>query len=102
MARPVRPAYFLTLSFSTSTNAPVAKEDRDAVPKRTSLPRVVIGLAVAVRRPLCRAALTSLELVVGRELDGLAKPVKGRPDWETGRTAGSKDPELPFGLLLDD
>jgi hypothetical protein len=50
--------------------------------------------AVPERRLLCKAVRTSVEPVVGLELEGRAKPVTGRPDDETGRTDGSKLPDL--------
>ena len=58
IAMPVFAAFFFILSLSTSTSAPVAA--REAVPKRTSLPSVVIGRvppAVPTLRLLSRASL---------------------------------------------
>jgi hypothetical protein len=72
------------------------------VPRRTSLPRVVIGRpeAVLALRPLCKAVRTSPEAPdIGRELSGRENPVNGRPELLTGRTAGSKLPApiaVPF------
>ncbi len=90
MASPVFPAYFAIFNFSTSTKEPFAAEDKEAVPKRTSLPRFVIGrAAVPVLLLLVSAVRTSVVPEAGLELEGRAKPVTGRPDCDTGRTEGS-------------
>jgi hypothetical protein len=86
IARPVRVAYFATFNFSTSTIGPPVEEEREAVPRRISLPKVVIGRAVPDLRLLCKTSRTLFEPLIGRELDGRANPVTGRPDCETGRT----------------
>jgi hypothetical protein len=86
IANPVLVAYFDTLSFSTSTIGPPVDEESDAVPRRISLPKVVIGRAVPDLRLLCKTSRTLLDPLMGRELEGRANPVTGLPDWETGRT----------------
>ena len=88
MAIPVLLAYFLTLSLSTSTNIP-DPPDNEAVPRRTSRPNVVIGRAVPLLLRRCNASRTLPVPLSGRELEGLANPVTGLPDWDTGRTTGS-------------
>lgn len=91
MARPVRLAYFFTLSRSTSTSAPVVAPAREAVPRRTSRPKVVMGrLAVPRRLRLCRASRMSPVPLMGRELAGRRKPVTGRPALVVGRMPGWK------------
>jgi hypothetical protein len=75
MANPVCLAYFFTFNRSTS-NILVCVFTNDAVPNRSSLPNVVIGLEPEAVEPrlLCNAVRRS-EPVVGRELEGRAKPV---------------------------